>query len=98
MITCAGRPAASHAERPGQGDRDHAQIPSQASRWLYRAPGWRLYASPGAYVVELESFLNATASSIIDSKALGEQHERMARESELTAIAVDAPAGKAKRS
>jgi hypothetical protein len=32
------------------------------------------------------------------TRSAGEQHERMVRESELTTIAVDAPAEKAKRS
>ena len=63
----------------------------------YRAPGWRLYAYPGAYVVTAK-FPERDGEFEYHIRSAGEQHERMARESELTAIAVDAPAGKAKRS
>jgi hypothetical protein len=64
----------------------------------YCAPGGRLYAPPGAYVVTAK-LPERDGEFEYHIRSAGEQHERMARESELSVIAVDAsaPARKTKR-
>jgi hypothetical protein len=57
----------------------------------------RHYAAPGAYVVTAK-LPERDGEFEYHIRSAGEKHERMVRESELTAIAVDAPAEKAKRS
>jgi hypothetical protein len=51
----------------------------------YRAPGGRLYASAGAYVVTAR-FPERDGEFEYHIRHMGEQHERMARESGLSAI------------
>jgi hypothetical protein len=64
----------------------------------FHAPSGQHYAAPGAYVVTAK-LPERDGEFEYHIRSAGEKHERMVRESELTAIAVDAnaPAGKAKR-
>ena len=57
----------------------------------YRAPGRRLYASPGAYVVTAR-FPERDGEFEYHIRSASDRYERMARESELSAINDDAEA------